>query len=274
MKTLLTISAFLLLISFSKAQDTTLPQGICRIYLFSGKTLKEARLWKNDGRKLEFLKDENLHDVLISEVDYIKFLYGDYEFSDSARLSKIEYDVIIKHNNDSIFCFIKEIGLETIVFTKRNDPERMGVSREWITKYLLKGKEDVNQYTQYVAPAAEYKEATENTETGLDVKEIAEEKALSAADYYQMGKKDGRKEFKGNGSFLGGMFCGVIPFVGWIITPFTLAVPPSTSPQKITMYSTNKPYNQGYKDGAQKKKNRKTLGGFLMGVGMFLLLAL
>jgi|GEM_PF-3273759 len=74
-KQILIITFLLALVFFAKAQDPTLPNGESTIYLISGKTIKNVKLWKIDSLKIEFVKDGNLSEVRTAAVSII--IFGD-----------------------------------------------------------------------------------------------------------------------------------------------------------------------------------------------------
>jgi len=272
MKTLL-ISTFSLLVFFMKAQDAGLPQASCRIYLHSGKTIKDARPWRLENGTMEYLKDESLHDIPMAEINYLGCPTGHYRVSDSLKLVKTLYDVLISTEDDSIQCYIKEIGPNFIIYTLPGRTRTDLVAKSSIKKYLLQGKEEEVIHYSPKKPAPESKK--ENTDTITDTlqneSEHGEEKEASI-DYFEKGKKDAQNEYRGNGAVVGGLFCGIIPIVGWITMPITLAVKPGVRPLDHQLFYTNKQYARGYKLQAYKKKVTKTLVGFF--TGAIVLLAL
>lgn len=269
MKNILFFLIVLLLRFSSQAQDTTLPSGKSIIYLHSGKVLKNVRLWRTDERKVEYIKDDNLHDVLIPEINFIKCFGKDYVFNDSSKLNLVSYDVIILDEQDSLFCFIKEISAHTIVYNYLGSEERLKVDRSLVKKYLLKGKEE-DGLGYISSPKKEIKIATqkETTDTSENIPIYTPKKP--EAEYYEMGKADARRDYKGNAAMAGSFVCGIIPVFGWIGASVILAVPPNIDTYYNTLYKTNKQYQAGYKTAARKKKVRKALGGFLTGAFLFI----
>ena len=88
---------FLVLCSLnSKSQDLTLPQGKSIIYLNSGKTIKEAKIWTVDSLKIEYVKNGNLADVMTSEVLMIVFSDGTKRIFN--KLSKSDNTITNNYN--------------------------------------------------------------------------------------------------------------------------------------------------------------------------------
>ncbi len=228
------------------AQDTTLPTGNCTAYLASGKTIRDIRLWKINGKTLEYQKNESLHDIPIDEIDHIQYRKDEFVFSDSGSLNKVLYDGIITSGGDTINCFIKEIGQVYLRYTLPGQTEALFIYRSETRGYTLKGEPEEVFPTMPIDPKF---------------------------DFYELGKRDGKKEFKGNGSLAGGMVCGVIPVLGWLVGPITMAVPPNLAPSKKIFYN-NPEYRKGYKQAAHVKKVRRTFGGMIAGVAVVLLLLL
>ncbi|HXB40733.1 MAG TPA: hypothetical protein VNZ49_09340 [Bacteroidia bacterium] len=263
MKTFLAIVVFLLFISSLKAQDTTLPQGNCKIYLISGKIIKNVRLWKINGNRAEYLRDNSLHDISTKEIDFIKYGRNDYAISDSAQLYKLEYDAIILKTGDTLFCFIKEISSDKIYFVQWGKVNVQYVFKSEIRKYLSEGKVDESQYS--TTPIKTTEKFIDEDTTGRAGYEVL---AQSKTDYVTLGKYNARNEFKGNGSFTGGMICGFIPIFGWATGVISLAVPPFVHPSNAKLYNSNTEYREAYQNEAHKKKTRKTLGGLLLGAAI------
>jgi len=274
MKTLFITTAFSLLVFFAKAQDATLPQATCSIYLHSGKTIKDAKPWRLENGTMEYLKDESLHDIPMAEINYLGCPTGDYRVNDSLQLVKTLYDVLISTEDDSTQCYIKEIGPNFIIYSLPGRTRTDLVAKSSIKKYLLQGKEEeVIHYLPKKVTSENKKEPGTLADT-LQNEYSPREESQSAIDYFDMGKKDANNEYRGNGAVVGGLFCGIIPFVGWITMPITLAVKPGVRPVKDQLFYTNKQYARGYKLQAYKKKVAKTLVGFFTGAIALLALTL
>ena len=100
---------------------------------------------------------------------------------------------------------------------------------------------------------------------------IYKEKKTEVIDYYNLGKADGKKYYKGNGAFVGGLVTGAgLPFGGYISCPIICAVKPTgldneKNPNNKLVH-TNMSYKEGFQKGAHPKKVGKVLGGFALGV--------
>ena len=116
MKTLLTLTLFLLMATISKAQDFTLPKGSSNIYLQSGKIIKDVSLWRIDSVKVEYVIKGNLADIKTSDVSKIETPDFLMEFDERNQIIKIDYDLIILFPQDTIRGFIQEIAGRTISY--------------------------------------------------------------------------------------------------------------------------------------------------------------
>lgn len=265
MKTYLLIIAVLLLYLRTGAQGM-LPEGVsCTAHLTNDKTIKNMKPWKLYKQRMEYIRDGSLHDLDAEKLNYLECTCGDYAISDSGKFEKIIYDVIVQTDGDSINCFISQIGINEISYYLPSQKSPLQIHRMFVKTWLIKGVEDN-------PPAALQKQSTKPVNVKPASTTQSSQKIQGTFGDYEKGKNDAKNEFRGNGSAVGGFFCGIIPFVGWIIAPITLAVPPSISPDNITLYKTNGEYRRGYKAAAHRKKAGKTLGGFACGLGLFLIL--
>ncbi len=110
MKKNLNLAFLLLLISLStKAQDTSLYQGLSDISLRSGTVLKHITLWTIDSVRVEYVENGNLSEILT--VDVLKIGTLDYEitFDEQNRVVKKVYDLIILYSGDTLRGFISRI---------------------------------------------------------------------------------------------------------------------------------------------------------------------
>lgn len=251
----LTLILIALVIVFSiRAQDTTLPRGICSIHLVSGKKIKNVQLWAISHQTAEYLEEGSLHDLDIDKINFVRFDHCDYLFNDSNQLSRIDYDKLLLTNGDTLFCFIQKITPLQFHYKLSGTPYKHSIHAAYVKSY------------SYANSSAKKLFEPNLSQTG--------DSTLAGVDYYALGKSDGRKEFKGNGSVAGGLFCGIIPVFGWVVGPMTLAIPPNKHPSKSSLYASNKLYAQGYDKGAHNKKMRRTLCGFAAGLTLLLLIAL
>jgi hypothetical protein len=250
------LSLCLLACANAQAQDADLPQGKAQIILLSGKTVKDVVLWKLHATTVEYMKNDNLHDLALQEISYVHYPHADYELNDSNQFVKIEYDKLILINKDTIFCFIKEINSLNYLYTLPGKTTCQAIERYNVRKHIIAG------VTELPPPPEKRKEVKQDTTIHSQGSLHKENKAT---DYFALGKADGQREFRGNGSFTGGLLLGVIPVMGWIIAPLTLAVPPRTNPVDHELYRTNSQYRQGYEKGAWKKKAGRTAIGVLSG---------
>lgn len=266
MKTLLITSVFSILVFLAKAQDVALPQVTCRMYLHSGKTIKDVKPWRLENGNMEYLKDESLHDIPMTEINYLGCPNGDYRVNDSLQFVQTLYDVLISTDDDSTQCYIKEVGPNFIIYSLPGRTRTDLVAKSSIKKYLLQGKEE--EVIRYAPkkPAHDSKKENMNAVTDtLPYEPASQEENRANFDYFEKGKNDAKKEYQGNGALAGGLFCGVIPVIGWITMPITLAVKPGVRPVNHQLFYTNKQYARGYKFQAYKKKVAKTLVGFFTG---------
>lgn len=254
----------LLVASLAGAQDAGLPAGKGQIILFSGKIIKDAVLWKLHPTTIEYLKEENLHDVPIENISYIHYPHADYELNDSNKLVRIEYDKLVLLTPDTIFCFIKEINPRFYIYTTPGKTTCQSIERYNVRKHILAGvkEEEIKPVKKAVIKIDSTAKPQGTITEGVPV------------DYYTQGKADGNREFRGNGSLTGGMLLGFVPVVGWIAGPLTLAVPPRTAPTNLSLYKSNSRYRAGYERGAWRKKATRTVTGLLAGAAMFFALTL
>ena len=118
------------------AQDTTLPQGNCRIHLFSGKEIKHVRLWSIDTLKVEYVIDGNLGDVKTSDVMKIETHYYLLTFNDEHHLEKRHYDCIIPYYGDTLWGIIQKANTETILFIPAGSKEKETIMKSNVKSYL------------------------------------------------------------------------------------------------------------------------------------------
>lgn len=246
--------------ALAQAQDPSLPQGKAQVVLLSGKILKDVVLWKLHPTTVEYLKDENLHDLPLQNISYVHCTRADYELNDSNQFVRIEYDKLILINRDTIYCYIKEINPVTYIYTLPGQTTCHSIERYNVRKHILAGVEEIPHTPQ---KKTESKTDSTTRSQGSIRKEVVTD------DYYALGKADSQKEFKGNGSLTGGLLLGLVPLFGWVAAPLTLTVPPFTHPVNVQLYKTNKQYRQGYEKGAWHKKVRRTLVGALAGAFVF-----
>ena len=110
MKKYLAFILFAGFVKFSQAQDSTLPKGNTRIYLHSGKVVKDICLWRVDTSKVEFVQDGNLTDIKIIDIDRIEA--GEYliVFNSKNKMIKRQFDLIILDNGDTLYACIQKVS--------------------------------------------------------------------------------------------------------------------------------------------------------------------
>ena len=136
-KIFLSAIAILFIATFSKAQqDTSLPQGDSRIYLYSGKTIKRVQLWKIDPSKVEFVKDGNLADILTTDVQKIETKDYVITFDDESKMIKRKFDLVVPYSGDTIRCIIQTDNGGTISFVPAGSNNRMYMMKSSLKTYV------------------------------------------------------------------------------------------------------------------------------------------
>ena len=297
MKTFLTITLLLLLTTLSKSQDASLPQGKSRIFLYSGKIIKNVRLWNIDSEKAEYVLNGNLADAMISEIQKIETPDYVLTFDEKNQPVKKHYDFIFLKSGDTIRCFIQQTSEWYITYLAAENGKLKSIGKSSYDSYHIEQKPVVETKTD----SSEYKKIEKQPEfalsdsspnnpegknksdtlrsmarTGKDSlydyyhKNVKETTSLpvktdsnsaintNEKKYYEMGKNDGQKYYSGNGNAVGAFCCGIIPIYGWLGGIVLFATPPP--------YNTDNPNNaliytnEDYKNGYKEtagKQKRK-----------------
>lgn len=233
--------------------DAAPPQGSCDVYLTSGRTLKDVKLFRLHADRLEYTKNGSLHTLPFSHIDYLDMSGELWRCGDSAMLFKLQYDWILPYNRDTIFCLIRKIKPRTLVYQLPGSGVYHNIELCHVIKYSKPGaingvRHTFNSQRNASAPAPMTTRGEADT-----------------TDYFSLGKSDAMHEFRGNGSFTGGFVFGMIPIVGWLSSAVSLAITPKASPQKRQLYTYNAQYRKGYRKGLRHKKAIKTVAGTITG---------
>jgi hypothetical protein len=253
------------------AQDPSLPQGGCELVLKSGKTISEVKLWRLYQDKLEYASRGSLHDIPFAELNYLRIGSALWRCRDSARIVKMRYDWILPYNDDTIYCIIRRVKPGTLVYQLPGSPVYHSIERCYVIRFGLDEQEqagDARPRQAQNTPPTQVPVPKEAPVVGQKVAPLAQQSDARApvrVDFYEMGKTDGWNDFKGNGSFCGGLICGAIPVFGWITGVTSLAVTPNPNPKNVSLYQTNSEYRKGYRKGMRHKKSAKTMAGMLTG---------
>ena len=135
-KQILSTAIILLFALFAKAQDTTLPQGKVSIQLYSGKVIKNVRLRSINTIKIEYIKDGNLCDAKINDVQKMETSGYLLTFNDEKKLVKREYDLIVIYYQDTTQCIIEKINPESITFIPAGKENKRTILNSYVQKYL------------------------------------------------------------------------------------------------------------------------------------------
>ena len=304
MKTFLSITLLLLLATVSKSQDASLPTGKSRIFLYSGKIIKNARLWSVDSVKAEYVLNGNLADFKISEIQKIET--DDYvlTFNEKNQQVKNPYDFIFLKSGDTVRCFIQQTSEWYITYLAVETGKLKSIGKSSYNSYYqnpkltvvnkidssaFQKKDTVVQIALSDTTSDYYAQDTSKKYwNGILISDtnFFNQKKVAKTDskvvpkeeeknYYEMGKKDGEKYYNGTGNAIGAFTCGLIPIYGWLGGIVLFATPPpynSWNPNKELIY-TNEDYKKGYKESAGKKKRQKVAAGFTLGLGTLLVLA-
>ncbi|HEY4799036.1 MAG TPA: hypothetical protein VII99_08175 [Bacteroidia bacterium] len=124
------------MITISKAQDATLPQGNCQIRLSSGNVIQNVHLWNINTEKVEFLKDGDKGELNISEVKQIESPYYLLTFNDEHQLVKRHFDCIIPYYGDTIWGIIEKTDQESIWYVPAGSVEKKVYMKTGAKSYL------------------------------------------------------------------------------------------------------------------------------------------
>ena len=115
MKTIFAIT-LLLCTLISKAQDASMPHGKSTIFIYSGKTIKNVRLWSIDSVKVEYVLKGNLSDVSTKDVSKIETTEYQITFDEERKVIKKQYDLIFLKSGDTLSCFIQQVDYWQIIY--------------------------------------------------------------------------------------------------------------------------------------------------------------
>ena len=293
MKTLLTLTLFLLMATISKAQDFTLPKGSSNIYLQSGKTIKDVSLWRIDSVKVEYVIKGNLADIKTSDVSKIETPDFLMEFDERNQIIKIDYDLIILFPQDTIRGFIQEIDGKTISYIPAGSNKTRSVMKDDVKNYFQE------KVTGLLADSAvNKKDLTRINYQTVDIEEVAintKDPILTETDYdsisknvegevvknekmekfyyqqsYERGVNDALEDSRHNigwgvGGFVLGMTVGS-PFLS------LAAVNSQVQYDKIPTGVDEKLYRDGYENEIVKKRARKAAAGAIAGKILLLII--
>ena len=265
MKTHLTISFFTIMFLLAGmkrliAQNPSLPQRKCTIVMENNKRIKNVQLWDLHSGILEYEREGSLHDASISAIKQIEDSAETWLFDSTGMLKKAWSDLIITKSNDSINCKITEVNSERhfIVYILKGTSYETPITFDKIRKYFIGGKEVVLAIN----------DCLEKEDSCHDVLPFSKQM------YFDLGTADAEKYYNGTGAFIGGLYTGITPVIGWIIgLPLLTGIKPSVSSNKNPNLSLleNKDYHEGYLTKARSKKTANVMGGF--GLGFIVLIA-
>ena len=296
MKTLLTLTLFLLMATISKAQDFTLPKGSSNIYLQSGKTIKDVSLWRIDSVKVEYVIKGNLADIKTSDVSKIETPDFLMEFDERNQIVKIDYDLIILFPQDTIRGFIQEIDGKTISYIPAGSNKTRSVMKDDVKNYFQEkvtglladsavNKKDLTRIS-YQAVGTEDDAVIKiqdsiPAETGYDsVKMNADKEGLKVEmdrlyyhQSYERGVNDAIKDFKGKGLWGVGGFALGMTFGSPLLS--LNALDSQVKKDKIPAGTDERLYRDGYENKVIKIRAKQVATGAAFAkVGLILILLL
>lgn len=153
MKYIFILITLLLLGFISKAQDSSLPNEVCKIYPYTGRNIVNVKLWHIDSLKIEYVTDGNLADIKTMEVKRIESLNYRIEFDENQKMVTKMYDLIITTTGDTLRGMIKKLAGYNVTYIPAGKDNTNKVTREF-KNYILNNptsgieKEDIKMVYQ------------------------------------------------------------------------------------------------------------------------------